>query len=613
MIGGAVNVLVGENGAGKSTLMKVIAGVVQPTSGRILIDGKEVAFASRDDAIAAGIGMVFQELNLFPNLTVAENIFIGRETMRGIRGIDRRAQEEAARVTLRRLEAAIRPDAFVGDLPIGQQQLVENAKALAQNARVLIMDEPTSALSAAETATLFGVIRGLTASGVGIVYISHRLEELIRIGDAVTVMRDGRVTGHGWIGEVDVRWIIRQMIGQDAKDFARAEDHRIGEEVLRAEDICLPSTSGGWKVDHVSLSVRVGEVLGVYGLMGAGRSELLECLIGRQPYATGRITVAGRPVRERDVAGRIRRGIALIPEDRQREGLIADLSIATNMTLASIEKFCSAFHIRREREGEAVRGAIRALSIKGPLSGLSGLVDERRQPAEGRHRQSNADRAEGSADGRAEPGDRCRSEVGRVLNHAAACRGRARDHPRDFGSRRGDGALRSDRGDEQRKDHADLRTRRSDGGRHHYGIRNRASHASRDSKRGRHPMSASTRSPDQKTGSIGLLLLQLRTFIALFAVLIFFGIAAPNFASTANIILMSKQVALKRDPLSRHDVRDYYRRDRPVGRIDRRTVRNDRGRPHPLRGRYSHRLDRVLQRARGLRHRAGDRNAAWRH
>ena len=377
VVGGAVNVLVGENGAGKSTLMKVIAGVVQPTSGRILIEGKEVEFASRDDAIAAGIGMVFQELNLFPNLTVAENIFIGRESMRGVRGIDRRVQEEAARATLRRLEADIRPDALVGDLPIGQQQLVEIAKALAQNARVLIMDEPTSALSAAETATLFGVIRGLTASGVGIVYISHRLEELIRIGDHVTVMRDGRVTGHGLIRDVDVKWIIRQMIGQDAKDFARAESHRIGEEVLRADDICLPSSMGGWKVDHVSLSVRAGEVVGVYGLMGAGRSELLECLIGRHPYATGRISVAGRPVRERDVAGRIRRGIALIPEDRQREGLVADLPIATNMTLASIEKFCSLFHIRRQLEGEAIRGAIRDLSIKAPspeypVSSLSG-------------------------------------------------------------------------------------------------------------------------------------------------------------------------------------------------------------------------------------------------
>jgi erythritol transport system ATP-binding protein len=370
VVGGAVNVLVGENGAGKSTLMKVIAGVVQPTSGRILMEGKEVAFASRDDAIARGIGMVFQELNLFPNMTVAENIFIGRELTRGAAGIDRREQERRAGAYLRQLEADIDPATLVGDLPIGQQQIVEIAKALAQNARILIMDEPTSALSSAETQVLFRVIGELKGQGVGIVYISHRLEELIRIGDYVTTLRDGRVTGGERIANVDIRWIIRQMIGGDAKDFPRAEDHRIGSEVFRAEEISLPSTAGGWKVDRVSLSVRAGEILGIYGLMGAGRSEFLDCVMGRHPHSGGRVFIEGKEVRERDVSGRIRRGLALIPEDRQREGLVSILSIATNMTMASLEQYCSLFHIRTDREDAAVRAGILNLSIKAPYPHL---------------------------------------------------------------------------------------------------------------------------------------------------------------------------------------------------------------------------------------------------
>jgi erythritol transport system ATP-binding protein len=377
VIGGAVNVLVGENGAGKSTLMKVIAGVVQPTSGRMLMNGEEVAFASRDDAIARGIGMVFQELNLFPNMTVAENIFIGRELNRGVSGIDKREQERRAAEYLRQLETDIEPTTLVGDLPIGQQQIVEIAKALAQNARILIMDEPTSALSAAETQVLFRVIAELKGRGVGIVYISHRLEELIRIGDFVTTLRDGRVTGGERMANVDIPWIIRQMIGGDAKDFPRGDDHRLGEEVFRAENITLPALSGGYKVDHVSLSVRRGEIVGIYGLMGAGRSEFFECVMGRHQHSLGEIFIDGTPVRERDVTGRIRRGLALIPEDRQREGLVSILSIATNMTMASIRRYCSAFHIRADRENAAIRDTIRDLSIKAPhpelpVSSMSG-------------------------------------------------------------------------------------------------------------------------------------------------------------------------------------------------------------------------------------------------
>jgi erythritol transport system ATP-binding protein len=200
--------------------------------------------------------------------------------------------------------------------------------------------------------------------GVAIVYISHRLEELVRIGDFITVLRDGRVTGHQRMANVDVGWIVRQMIGSASKDFAKTVEHAIGDEAFRAEDICLPRVTGGYEVDHVSLSVRKGEILGLYGLMGAGRSEFLDCVMGRRQHATGRIFVEERVVEERDVSGRIRRGLALIPEDRQREGLVSILSVASNLTMASLHKFLSGFHIVGSRERGAVSRAIRDMTIK---------------------------------------------------------------------------------------------------------------------------------------------------------------------------------------------------------------------------------------------------------
>ncbi|MDX3926455.1 MAG: sugar ABC transporter ATP-binding protein [Shinella sp.] len=364
---GAVNVLVGENGAGKSTLMRIIAGVEQPTLGRILLDGEEVTFGSPADAQARGIAMIFQELNLFGNLSVAENIFATREITRGLRGIDHAAQVEKANVFLKKLDADFSADSLVEDLPIGQQQLVEIAKAISLDARILIMDEPTSALSAAEVDILFKVIGELKAQGVAIVYISHRLEELMRIGDYITVLRDGQITGQAEVKDIDTKWIVRSMIGSDAKDFAKSVDHKIGGEAFRAEDICLPRKTGGYAVDHLSISVRAGEVLGIYGLMGAGRSEFFECVMGRHPMSTGKIFVGGKEVPANDTTIRIREGLALIPEDRQREGLVQVLSIASNLTLASLERFTKlGFHIKGEREQAAIREAIRDLSIKAP-------------------------------------------------------------------------------------------------------------------------------------------------------------------------------------------------------------------------------------------------------
>jgi erythritol transport system ATP-binding protein len=363
---GAVNVLVGENGAGKSTLMKIIAGVERPTLGRIVLDGQSVSFDSPADAQANGIGMIFQELNLFANMSVAENIFATREITRGLRGIDHKAQVKKANSFLKRLDAGIDAETMVEDLPIGQQQLVEIAKAMSLNARILIMDEPTSALSAAEVEILFKVIAELKAQGVAIVYISHRLDELMRIGDYITVLRDGQITGQAMMRDIDTRWIVRSMIGSDAKDFAKSVDHPVGREMFRAEDISLARPTGGLAVDHVSLSVKAGEILGIYGLMGAGRSEFFECVIGRHMHSTGKIYIDGKEIRARDTTRRIRRGLALIPEDRQREGLVQVLSIASNLTLASLGRFTRLFHIDSGAEKIAVQEAIRDLSIKAP-------------------------------------------------------------------------------------------------------------------------------------------------------------------------------------------------------------------------------------------------------
>lgn len=374
---GAVNVLVGENGAGKSTLMKVIAGVEALTEGRIEMAGREVQFRSKADAVQAGIGIVFQELNLFPNLTVAENMFIGNEPVRVGFDIDVGAQRKAAAALMARLEQPIDPDTPLEHLRVGQQQIVEIAKALSQDARILILDEPTSALSAAEVEVLFRVIAELKAQGVGIVYISHRLDELIRIGDFITVLRDGVITGSRAMAGVDIPWIVHAMIGDKTKEFPRTAPARFGAEVFRAEDVTLARAGGGNAVDHVSLSVRRGEILGLYGLMGAGRTEFLECIMAQHPAARGSFHVEGKALRGGNVANRIACGIALIPEDRKRDGLVQIMTIRENLTLSSLGLFTRLFHLDLRAEARKAMEFVRRLAIKiaspeNPVSSLSG-------------------------------------------------------------------------------------------------------------------------------------------------------------------------------------------------------------------------------------------------
>ncbi len=361
---GAVNVLVGENGAGKSTMMKVLAGVEQLTSGKIVMNGKEIKYSGITEAAKYGIGIVFQELNLFPNMSVAENIFMAREKTRLGIDIDKEEQKTLTRKLMQRLEHDIDPDTLVGSLRIGEQQIVEIAKSLAQEARILILDEPTSALSAVEVDILFRVIADLTSQGVGIIYISHRLDELIKIGDYITVLRDGNITGSRSMEGVDIPWIVRNMIGDASKDFAKSIEHDYGDEVFSAKDIALPREGGGFTVDHVSLSLRKGEILGIYGLMGAGRTELFECIMAQHSHSRGSFFIEGEPLTETTVEGRIKRGIALIPEDRKALGLIQTMSIRENITLSSLRRFARWFHLSLSREKDTASQFIRDLTIK---------------------------------------------------------------------------------------------------------------------------------------------------------------------------------------------------------------------------------------------------------
>ncbi|QSN64512.1 MULTISPECIES: sugar ABC transporter ATP-binding protein [unclassified Caballeronia] len=374
---GKVNVLIGENGAGKSTLMKLLAGAETPTSGEIWIDEKLAQITDVRSAEQHGIGIIFQELNLFPDMTVAENIFAGNEiTNSGV--IRSKMENHQAKVLLDRLNIAIDPRTRLGDLYVGQQQLVEIAKALSKHIKVLIMDEPTSALSKTEVEILFKIIGQLKEEGVTVIYISHRLEEIMAIGDCITVLRNGRLVAENDIANIDIPWIIEAMVGSSKKRFA-FEQHEIGREVLKVKDLALKRSNGIYAVDHVSFTARAGEVIGIYGLMGAGRTELLESLLGANPLALGEIELAGKAIEDLPIPKRIEAGIALVPEDRQKQGMVQLMTILENMTLSSLGKFTRRFvgALTRDKQVEAANDivkklAIKAASVDAPITSLSG-------------------------------------------------------------------------------------------------------------------------------------------------------------------------------------------------------------------------------------------------
>ncbi|MER8444915.1 sugar ABC transporter ATP-binding protein [Mesorhizobium sp. M1066] len=362
---GKVTTLFGENGAGKSTLMKILSGVVTPTSGDIVLDGNLVSFSSSSDARDRGISIIHQELSLAPNLSVRDNIFMGRE-LRTRTGLDFAEESRQARALMADLEEDIDPMILVEDLRLGQQQIVEIARALSVDSRILIMDEPTSALSATEVEVLFKVIRDLTSRGVSIVYISHHLEEALQITDYAVVLRDGAITATAEARNIDLEWIVRNMVGENFDLGSPPTGHAFGEVALSIEDVGVVDTSGsGYSVvDHLSLDVRAGEIVCIYGLMGAGRTELLEAVAGRAPMAGGRALLEGEDVSGLSIAQRISRGLVLVPEDRQRDGLVQTMTVGRNLSLASIEAFAKGLFLSRSKERGLVEDSIRKVTIK---------------------------------------------------------------------------------------------------------------------------------------------------------------------------------------------------------------------------------------------------------
>ncbi len=359
---GEVLALIGENGAGKSTLMKILAGVQEPDEGELLIDGRAERVDSVQTAQRLGIALIHQELNLSDNLDVGANIFLGREPLkRGL--IYRQKIREDSAELLKRVGLNVSPDTLVNRLPIGQQQLVEIARALSINARVLIMDEPTSSLSTHEAERLFEVVKDLRQKGVSVIYISHRLGEVKELADRVTVFRDGRNAGDLSREEITHDRMVQLMVGRDISQFYARKPHNAGNVVLKVEGLRTPAHP-----DHaLSFSVRSGEIVGVAGLVGAGRTELLQVLFGVDPAVAGTIRVAGQVCRMSSPRDAIAAGMALVPEDRKQQGLVLEMAVRTNIGLAGLKRHQkSGGFLNDAQEGRDSAAMIEKLRIKTP-------------------------------------------------------------------------------------------------------------------------------------------------------------------------------------------------------------------------------------------------------
>jgi ribose transport system ATP-binding protein len=360
---GEVHALVGENGAGKSTLMKILAGVHQPDAGEIVIDGERAQFARPADALAAGVAMIYQELSLAPHLTVAENIFLGREPLRlgAIGIINARELNDRARAMLNDFGFEINPQARVGRLSAAERQLVEITRAVVEAKRVIVMDEPTSSLTNHEVGELFRLIRDLKSRGLAVIYISHRLEELPEIADRLTILRDGQAVYTGPLGEITTDEMIRHMAGRELKEIFPPRSARIGEIKLRVTNLTRAP-----KFENVSFEARSGEVVGIAGLAGAGRTELVEAIFGARQAESGEIEFGSEKITAAQPNRSVARGLSLLTEDRKRTGLCLNLPLATNITLANVRALVRAGRLQRKTEFNAANDFIRKLSIRPP-------------------------------------------------------------------------------------------------------------------------------------------------------------------------------------------------------------------------------------------------------
>ncbi len=356
---GEVHALMGENGAGKSTLMKILTGVYTRDEGTVIVDGEEVVYKSPQEAEKAGIVFIYQEINSLFDMTVEENLFMGKEITKGFGIVDKKAMRAKAQEVMDKMGVSIPVDAVMGELSVGQQQMVEICKALMVDAKVIIMDEPTAALTQSETEGLFEVIESLRKKGVSIVYISHRMEEIFELCDRITILRDGTYIDTKYIKDITMDDVVQMMIGREIGERFPKRDVKIGDEVLRVEGLTKN------KVFHdVCFSVRAGEVLGVSGLMGAGRTEIMQSIFGNLSRESGKIFIDGEEVTIKNPRQAIAAGIGFVTEDRKTEGLLLEKSIAENIEIANLKKVSSKGVLNKKKQDEIVKQGIEEFRVK---------------------------------------------------------------------------------------------------------------------------------------------------------------------------------------------------------------------------------------------------------
>lgn len=366
---GKVTAIIGENGAGKSTLMKILSGVYHDFDGRIVFKNQQVKFSNPKEAQEKGIAIIHQELNLIPYLTVEENIFLGREIINNWGILDKKAMRLKTKSLLQKLKLNVDPNTIVSDLKVGQQQVVEIAKALLVESDVIIMDEPTSAISEAEVDVLFGIINDLKNEGKAVVYISHKLDELFKIADRYIILRDGKMIEAGEMKGMSHDAIIQKMVGREITIMRKSEICDAKDELLRVKDLCLkhPEKQSEDLLHNISFAVKRGEIVGIFGLMGAGRTELLESIFWMHPKRTsGEIVVDGKRLKCKTPAQAIKAGLALVPEDRKKDGLVLELNIKTNISLTTLPEIEDAGLLNNKKEVVLAKKYIDDLQIKTP-------------------------------------------------------------------------------------------------------------------------------------------------------------------------------------------------------------------------------------------------------
>lgn len=356
---GEIHALMGENGAGKSTLMKILTGVYTRDAGTVIVDGQEVHYKNLQEAEKAGIVFIHQELNVMFDLTVEENMFMGKEITKPFGICDKKAMRARVKEVLDMLGVTIDPGKRMNELSIGQQQMIEIAKALMLDAQVIIMDEPTTALTQTETDVLFEVVNKLRKNGVSIVYISHRMEEIFQLCDRITVLRDGSYIGTERIADIDMSDVVRMMIGREIGERYPTRDNEIGPVAFEVKNLNCPGV-----FENVNFEVHTGEVLGVSGLMGAGRTEIMQAIFGNMPNVTGQIFIDGVEVHNKNPEMAKKNGIGFITEDRKVQGLLLEDSIAKNISIANLDKISKNGVLQKKAEDTLIQRGIEELHIK---------------------------------------------------------------------------------------------------------------------------------------------------------------------------------------------------------------------------------------------------------